>query len=153
MQRALEGELRLSVRVGRRGRSGFLDRLPGRLAVDCRRRREHQPADAPPSHGFQQEKAGDDVVAVVLRRFSHRLANERIRRHVDDSLDTVERRPQRGRVQEIGLDELRLRVHGVAVTLVKAVVHDRRVAGRQQLLDDAASDVPGAAGDQNTHHC
>ena len=131
MQCALEGEFRLPVRIGRRGRSGFLDRLPCGLAVDCRRRREYQPADAPPSHRFQQEKAGDDVVAVVLRRFSHRLANERIRRHVHDGLDPVERRCQRGRVQEIGLYELRLWVHGVAVTLVKAVVHHRGVARRQ----------------------
>src|SRR2546430_7959299 len=49
------------------------------------------------------------------------------------------------------MDELRRRMHRIAMTLVQVVVHHRAVTRRQQLFDDAASDVPRTARDQDPH--
>src|SRR4051812_19088179 len=88
-KRALEGELRLAVRVGRLQGVGLFDGLLLGLAVDGRSRREDEARYIALPHRVQEREPRDDVVSIILRGVCHRLADERIGGHVYDGLASL----------------------------------------------------------------
>ena len=151
--RALEGQLRLPVRVGRRGRVVLVDRLLARLAVDGGARGEHEQAHPRRAHRVEQRQAAHDVGAIVARGIAHRLGDERQAGQVDDALDPVlaQLAAQCGGVEHVGEHERHTIGDRVAVTADEAVVDDDRVPARQQRLGDHAADVAGASGHEHSH--
>ena len=93
------------------------------------------------------------LFADVEKRLLHRLADQRVRGEVHDGIRAcavpAPRRPRRGRPGRPGQtppsDGL------PAVALVQVVEDDDLLAGLDQLFDDDAADVAGAAGDENFH--
>ena len=153
LQRALERELGLAIRVrGRRRGVFFDDRLLGG-SIHRSARREDQHADVAHAHRFEHRESADDVGTEVFPRLRDRLADERGGREMHDGVDTFvgERCGEPCSVEDIALDEPGGRNDGVAVACREVVVHDHRVARRGELFTDHAADVAGAAGDENAH--
>src|SRR5207253_8863263 len=67
-ERALEGQLSLSVRIGRSVRIAFFNRLFVRLAIGRRRGREHDLEHTTITHRLKQVQSSDDVIVILLRR-------------------------------------------------------------------------------------
>ena len=150
----LEHELRLAVGI---------DRLLGQRLVDRHRlgdaeggagRGEDEALHPLGHHGLKQVHAVRHVVAEVLARIGHRLADERVGGEVHDGLGLRLMQGQLDRldVGEIPLEEGRPRVDGEPVPLGEVVKDGHGVAGIQELLDADAADVAGSAGDQDGFH-
>ncbi len=145
---ALEGELRLTVRVDRLRSVGLGDGHPARLAVYRRGRAVDQARDAGGPHRLQQRDAAGDVDAVVEAGIGHRLADERARRAVEDGIDAVEGGCQARRVGDVADDQPRAPRHRGTVAARKVVEDGDLVAGLHEALDAGRADVPGTAHDQ-----
>jgi len=89
MQRLFESELGFSIRIDRRGRIAFGDRLFGGLSIDSRSGREDDAVNSARPHAIEQGKAGYEIIAIILGRIRHRFADQRICRHMDDRFDFV----------------------------------------------------------------
>lgn len=74
-QHVFDVQLARAVGVGGAEREVFANRHAGRVAVDGGRRAEHDAGDVGALHGLQQAQAAEDVVVVVVERFSNRFAD------------------------------------------------------------------------------
>ena len=100
----------------------------------------------------QRDRAGG-VVGEVALRVLDRLADQRQRREVQHAVVAVavENPSYRGTVGDIGLDELDLGRHGVAVPGDEAVEDGDLVATLAEDGGDDAADVAGTASDEQLH--
>ena len=151
-QHSLDGQLGLAVRVDRVLGMALGDRNLPWLAVGRAGRGEDQIADADGDHRVQQVDRPRDVVAKVLPRIGHRLAHVGVGGEVDHRLHGVlgERLADGCRVGEIALHE-RSPLHRGPVTVDQVVEDDRAVARGRHQLGGMATDVAGAADDQDGH--
>ena len=159
-ENALGEQLGGPVGVGGAQRRLLRDGHPLGVAVDGRRRAEHQGAHPVGAHGLAQGQQRVEVVAVVqqrpLRGLAHRLQPGAVHGRVDPVLgeDPLQQRPV-GAVADVAgngtagdafhpADRLRAAV-------AQVVDDDHPVAALQQLDGDVRSDVPGSAGEQYVH--
>ena len=100
---------------------------------------------------LQQVRAGDEIVAQILERQLHALADERERGEVHDPVDTLMllKQPRdRVSVAQVALNKGCVGRHGLTMTLVEVIEHHDLVAGREQLGRGDAADIAGATGDK-----
>ena len=104
-------------------------------------------------HGFQQDLHAVDVVVEILQRLLHALADERIRREMDDGLDVVfgKNLVEHGRIADVALIEFRFRVQSAAMACLEVVDDDDVLALRHELMHSMRTDVTGAATNENRH--
>jgi len=154
VQHPLDRVLALAVRRAGHDRLGLGDRDPLGPVEQVGGRREDEPPDAACHSRLEHVGGKDDVVAQVLQRLLHALADERVAGEVEDAVDArvrVEQRADRRPVRQIDLDEGGRRVDGRTVALVEIVEHDDVVAGSDELGRGDAADVAGTAGDEDFH--
>jgi hypothetical protein len=102
-------------------------------------------------HRVEQLDTRRDVVAPVLRRVRHRLADVRVRREVEHGIeppaaeDAVQRRP----VRQVSDDQLAGNRVGVAVHQI--VEDGHLVPGVQQRSHGVAAHIPSPARHQQSH--
>ena len=143
--------LRLAVRV-RRVRLVILhDGDALRLAVDGSRRGKDDLVDVMAHHGLEEHLHAIDVVVEILQRLFHALADEGVRRKVDDSLNLVliENTIEHRRVADVALVELRFRVQRPAMAGLEVVDDDDVLAFRHELMNRMGTDVAGTAANEN----
>src|SRR5687767_11538396 len=90
---------------------------------------------------------------VVLRWFDHRLADKRIRSHVNDRVDTIaaQRFFNQPAIEKIPLHEHGIGRDHLAVSLHEVVVDDGLVSGPKRLFDDNATDISRTTCNKNVH--
>ncbi len=133
---------RLGVFLPDRGLAGF----PVRGAT----RREDQVLALHLDHGLEERQGAGHVVAVVRGGLPHRLAHVGVRGEVQDGADAVLQQdlPHALPVRQVRLDE-GAPPRGPPVPAGEVVEHDRVVPLRSQELGGVASDVTGAAGNED----
>ena len=150
MQRALDEELRLAVRVD--GALGVLfdDRQGLGNTVGRAGRGKHEAADTAGLHRLEKREACGHIVAEVLARVAHRLAHVGVPGEVDHGLDAVltNRALHEGAVANVTLDQ-GAPADGRFVPVDQVVQRDREAAGARERLAGVAADVAGAAGNEN----
>src|SRR5688572_28474364 len=157
LQLALDGGLRLAVRIRGRDRRAFRDgRI--RLAVNGRRRAEYHPLDARPRHRCAQGAGTEHVVIVVPIRMRNGFGDglQAGEVHDRDQLMLAEYPLQGSRVAQVGMVEDR-EVAGYArdaiqndrVAVTQVVYDDRLVSSLDERDARMRPDVTGAAGEQD----
>ena len=157
-QEILDDALRAPVDAVRAQRSVLGHRQVVGLAVDGRRRAEHQRRHPGLAHDLRERDGAAHVDVVVRERPRLGLADGLEARAMHDRGDrmVVEHRAQRGHVAHVGRhagdgppgDRLQPGQHrGRAVDEV--VEHDRRVAGVREFDDDVRADVTRTAGHED----
>ena len=128
------------------------DQVDRGLAVGRGGRGEDQAPDVVRAHRVEQVQRADHVPAPVALGVLDGLAHERERGEVQDAVEPArEHGVERGRVQQVGLDEGRALRDRLAVAAVERVEHGDLVAARDELLRDDRADVAGSAGDEEAH--
>ena len=149
----LEHQLAFAVRVDRFLRFLLGDRHGVRHAVGGGGGAKNKFFHASLDSGVEQIDAIGDVVAEILRRIGHRLADLCERSEVHDGLrsvggDSVE---DSFAVTETALDKSRPLIDGHAMSLRQVVKHRDLMAGAQQFLNTNRADVTGASRNKYLH--
>ena len=149
-QRVFDRQLRLAVAVDRLLRMRLDNRRLDRLAVCRARRRKDKVLDRLLRHRLQHAQRAEDVIAVILRRQPHRLADVEKGGEVHDgeNLAAPQGVPDRARVHDVAFDQL-AELHRRAMARDQVVEDDDAVAGAMQRFGRVAADVTGAAGDEH----
>ncbi len=143
---------------GRRCRGQAVPRARvGALAVDHHRRSQHEPADARPAHGGQQDRRAEVIAACVLRRVVEVDAEADHRGQVADGADAAQRACDRGGVADVAVDELEAGIGAERRDAARVDAGEQRVQyphlmprGRKG-HGHVGSDEAGAAGQQYAH--
>ena len=159
-QNLLGHQLGGAVGVGHREGEILSDGDGGRRAVHRGGGGEHQGKDLVLLHQLEQVQGAGQVVVVVFQRFLHRLPHRLEPGEVDDPVELVGAKDRLGGgvVQQVDLAERHLFAGDLLNALhhfgagVAEVVQDHHLVSRvQQFHAGVASDVTGAAGDQQFH--
>ena len=147
VEHPLHGELRFAVAVGGVRRVCFQNRHALRLAVGCRRRREHDVLHAVLDHALQHRPCAAEVIIIILEGIYHALADLRVRGEVDDRVNFLRREHMVTEflVADVALIEPGLRMHGCPEAGLQIVRHDHIIAVVNQFIHGVTADVPGAA--------
>ena len=107
-----------------------------------------KPLDVVGDRRAHQIEGVGDVVADVEERLAHRLADQRVRGEVQDTVkaEAPEQAVDSVPIGKIADDELGVVVDRLAVPLLEVVEDNDTVPARQQVDDDVAADIAGAAG-------
>jgi len=121
------------------------------ISVDGRRRGKDDLVNVMAHHRLEQDLHAVDIVVEILQRLLHALADEGIRREMDDGLDLVliENLVEHRRVADIALVELRFRVQRPAMAGLEVVDDDDVLAFRHELMNRMGTDVAGTAANEN----
>jgi hypothetical protein len=106
-----------------------------------------------PAQGVEQDDPAGYVDAVVDRRIDDRLADERLRRAVEDGIDRAgaEEVIENVRITEGTPDQPDTVWDGTGVA-GREIVEDRdRVARGEESFDGDRADIAGTAGDEDVH--
>src|SRR6267378_4135584 len=160
LQNPLDHQFRAAVRVGGSELRVFADRHRGGIAVDRRRRGEHQHSDSRLHHRAAQRQRALHVVVVVFDRFLNRFAHRLESGEVDYGIESMSREyvPQRVRVAHVRLCELGRPAGDPgdapdhrAMAVAQVVENDDLVPRLHQLDASVGSDVAGPARHQHLH--
>ena len=104
-------------------------------------------------HRLEQHLHAVDVIVEILQGFLDALADEGVRRKVDDGLDVVlrENLVEDGRIADIALVEFRFRIQGIAMARLQIIDDDDIFTLLHELMDCMRTDIASAATNQNRH--
>ena len=152
-QDLLEHQLRLTVGIDRALRQRFIDRHALGNAERGAGGGKDEALHTIFHHGIEQVHAVGHVVAEILRRIGHRLADQRIGRKMHHGIrsEFLHGQTHRDTIGKIGLVKCGPRIHGRAMTFGQVVEDGDFMPPIEHFLDTNAPDVPRASRDQNLH--
>ncbi len=152
-QDGLGHQLRGAVGGHRRGSVVLAHRNVRRIAIDRGGRGKNETAHAALDRALDQAARIRGVVAVVLERIGDRLRHHHRCGEMDDRVNAVpgDELCDERLIAGVAVDENRSRGDRPVESGREIVEHDHALAGVDERMNHVASDVAGAAGDQDRH--